>query len=109
MHFFSRFVSSLYQYGAGFLFVTAAFDDKAHVFAVRLAIPSTSNRSFPAKDGGLMKQMFDCKELYEEIGTPFSMKIDDTTLLKLISDSPVASVQFFRTLFEVCVSCVYCL
>ena len=56
-----------------------------------------------------MKQMFDCKELFEEIGTPFSMKIDDTTLLKLISDSPVASVQFFRTLFEVCVSCVYCL
>ena len=98
---FSRFVSSMYQYGAGFFFVSAAFDDKAHAFAVRLAVPSTNNCTFPAKDGGLLKQMFDCKDKFEEFGTPFTMKIDDTSLLRLISDSPVASVQFFRTLFEV--------
>jgi hypothetical protein len=77
------------------------------VFAVRLAIPSTSNSSFPAKDGGLMDQMFDCKDVFQENNSPFTMKIDDTSLLKLISDSPVASVQFFRTLFEVCVYCIY--
>jgi hypothetical protein len=103
---FSRFVSSMYQYGAGFLFVSAAFDDKAHVFAVRLAIPSTNNSSFPAKDGGLLEQMFNCEETFKEIGTPFTMKIDDTSLLRLISDSPVASVQFFRTLFEVVAICI---
>jgi hypothetical protein len=91
----------MYQYGPGFLFVSAAFDDKASCFAVRLAIPSNSNSSFPAKDGGLMDQMFNCKDVFEEEGTPFVMKITDTALLKLVSESPVASVQFFKTFFEV--------
>ena len=68
---------------------------------MRLAVPSTNNGSFPAKDGGLLTQMFDCEEKFQEIGTPFTMKIDDTSLLRLISDSPVTSVQFFGTLFEV--------
>ncbi len=90
------------MYGPGFLFVSAAFDDKASCFAVRLAIPSKSNCSFPAKDTGLMGQMFNCKDVFEEEGTPFSMKINDTALLKLISESPVAAVQFFKTFFEVC-------
>ena len=91
------------QFGGGFLFVSAAFDDKASCFAVRLSVPSSSNSSFPAKDGGLMDQMFSCKDMFEEVGTPFRMKIDDTSLLKLIAESPVASVQFFKTFFEVCV------
>ena len=93
----------MYQFGAGFFFVTCAFDDKASCFAVRLSVPSTSNCSFPAKDGGLMDQMFNCKDIFEEENSPFKMKIDDTSLLKLIAESPVASVQFFRTFFEVCV------
>ena len=99
---FSRFVSSMYQFGAGFLFITAAFDDKASCFAVRLSVPSNSNCSFPAKDGGLMDQMFNCKDTFEAAGTPFKMKINDTALLKLIAESPVASVQFFKFFFEVC-------
>ena len=93
----------MYQYGPGFLFVSAAFDDKSSCFAVRLSVPSNSNSSFPAKDGGLMDQMFNCKDTFEEVGTPFRMKINDTALLKLIAESPVASVQFFKSFFEVCV------
>ena len=50
-----------------------------------------------------MDQMFDCKDTFEEVGTPFRMKINDTALLKLIAESPVASVQFFKSFFEVCV------
>ena len=49
-----------------------------------------------------MDQMFNCKDTFEENNTPFKMKIDDTSLLKLIAENPVASVQFFRTFFEVC-------
>jgi hypothetical protein len=93
----------MYQYGPGFLFVSAAFDDKASCFAVRLATPSSSNSSFPAKDSGLMDQMFNCKDVFQEKGTPFVLKIDEPALLKLIAESPVASVQFFKTFFEVCV------
>jgi hypothetical protein len=98
----------MYQFGGGFLFLSAAFDDKASCFAVRLSVPSNSNCSFPAKDGGLMNQMFKCKDTFEEAGTPFRMKINETALLKLIAESPVASVQFFKTFFQVCVLLTFC-
>lgn len=101
-----RFVSSMYMFGTGFLFVSAAFDDKNHVFAVRLATPSTSNTSFPARDSGLLDSMFMCKDIFESNdklsqSEPFKLKIDNVSLLKLISESPVAAVQFFKTLFQV--------
>ena len=95
------------MFGTGFLFVSAAFDDKNHVFAVRLATPSTSNTDFPARDAGLMDSMFSCQDkfLYSRTkGTEtdeFKLKIDNVSLLKLISESPVAAVQFFKTLFQV--------
>ncbi len=48
-----------------------------------------------------MDEMFNCKDTFEEAGTPFRMKINDTALLKLIAESPVASVQLFKSFFEV--------
>ena len=101
-----RFVSSMYMFGTGFLFASAAFDDKNHVFAVRLATPSTSNTQFPARDAGLMDSMHHCKDNFEYSNPdisdkPFNLKIDNVALLKLISESPVAAVQFFKTLFQV--------
>lgn len=91
----------MYQFGTGFLFVSASFDDKNHVFAVRLAKPSTSNLNFPSKDGGLLRHMFECKNNFVDEGSDFSMKIDSQSLLKLVSENPVAAVQFFTLLFQV--------
>jgi hypothetical protein len=103
---FSSFVSSMYRFGTGFLFVSAALDDKNHVFAVRLSIPSTSNTRFPATDSGFQHQMFEKKDMFTEDGIleenqPFLLKIDNKSLIKLMSESPVAAVQFYKTLFEV--------
>ena len=86
------------RFGTGFLFVTAAFDDKSHCFAIRLANPSTSNSAFPATDSGFRASMENCSDTFKE--ADFSLPINETALLKLISSSPVAAVQFFRTLFE---------
>ncbi len=103
---FSAFVSSMYRFGTGFLFVSAALDDKNHVFAVRLAIPSTSNTRLPATDSGFQNQMYHRKNLFIEDGIleenePFKLPIDDKALIKLMSEAPVAAVQFYKTLFEV--------
>jgi hypothetical protein len=91
----------MYQFGTGFLFVSASFDDKNHVFAVRLSCPNTSNSSFPSKDGGLLRHMFECKNNFVDENSDFSMKIDNVALLKLVSENPVAAVQFFTLLFQV--------
>ena len=97
---FSRMVASFYRFGTGFIFASAAFDDRRHVFAVRLSIPSTSNHQFPAIDNGFRQQMENCKETFNEEGTEFTMPIDDVTLLKLVSENPAGAVQFFKILFE---------
>ena len=90
----------MYQFGTGFLFVSASFDDRNHVFTVRLGVPSKSNTSFPARDNGLRKQMYECKpELIEDNGS-FKLKITEQALIKHAADNPVAAVQFFKTLFE---------
>jgi hypothetical protein len=86
------------RFGTGFLFVTASFDDKNHIFAIRLATPSTSNSAFPARDNGFRACMEDCSPSFKD--AEFQLPITDTDLLKLISASPVAAAQFFRTLFE---------
>ncbi len=95
----------MYQFGTGYLFVSAAFDDKNNTIAVRLSIPSNSNLQFPAKDNGFLKQMYDLKDSFVEenvvLGDPFVMPIDNVSLIKIMADSPVASVQFYKTLFEV--------
>ena len=93
------------MFGTGFLFVSAAFDDKSNTMAVRLSIPSNSNLQFPARDNGFMKQMYDLKDNFVEenhvLGDPFIMPIDSVSLIKFMADSPVAAVQFYKTLFEV--------
>ncbi len=76
------------------------------MFAVRLAIPSTSNTRFPATDSGFQHSMFEKKEMFIEDGIledhePFRLAIDNKALIKLMSESPVAAVQFYKTLFEV--------
>ena len=38
-------------------------------------------------------------DVFKEEGTDFEMKIDDLSLLKLISDAPVAAIQFFKIFF----------
>lgn len=38
--------------------------------------------------------------VFEEEDSDYTMKIDDVSLLRLISDSPVAAVQFFKKFFE---------
>ena len=100
MHFHCRFVASMHQFGTGFLFISASFDDRNHVFTVRLAVPSQSNTAFPARDNGLLKQMHECKDVFNENNGPFKMKITETALIKLAADNPVAAVQFFKTFFE---------
>ena len=88
------------------MFVSAALEDKNHVFAVLLSIPSTSNDRFPATDSGLQSQMFEKKETFTEDVPlqeldPYCMPLHNTALIKLMSESPVAAVQFYKTLFEV--------
>jgi hypothetical protein len=102
------------MFGTGFLFASAAFDDRNHVFAIRLSTPSTSNTHFPARDAGLMDSMHHCKETFQYSNPnisdkPFNLKIDNVALLKRISESPIAAVQFFKTLFQVqlCSCCLY--
>jgi hypothetical protein len=97
---FPHFVSSMYRFGTGFIFLSASFDDKRHCFTARLAIPSSSNQQFPALDHGFRAQMEKCADAYSEEGSDFSMLIDDVNLLRLASESPVAAVQFFKTLFH---------
>ncbi len=87
------------------MFVSAAFDDENSTMALRLSIPSNSNSQFPARDNGFLKQMFDSKDNFEEenvaLGDPSVMPIDNVALIKIMADSPVAAVQFYKTLFEV--------
>jgi hypothetical protein len=90
----------MYQFGTGFLFLSASFDDRNHVFTVRLGVPSKSNTSFPAKDNGLLQQMYDCDPQFNETDGPFKLKITEQALIKHAADNPVAAVQFFKTLFE---------
>ena len=50
-----------------------------------------------------MDSMHHCKDNFEYSNPdisdkPFNLKIDNVALLKLISESPVAAVQFFKTL-----------
>ena len=80
--------------------MTASFDDKNHLFSIRLANPSTSNTNFPATDSGFRATMEECSPIFSHSEPEISLPIDDISLLRLISSSPVASVQFFRTLFE---------
>jgi hypothetical protein len=44
--------------------------------------------------------MESCIPTFRDEGAPFELAINDVALLKLISSNPVASVQFFKTLFE---------
>jgi hypothetical protein len=44
--------------------------------------------------------MENCNPIFKHSIPEISLPIDDISLLRLISSSPVASVQFFRTLFE---------
>ena len=44
--------------------------------------------------------MEECSPIFRHSEPEISLPIDDISLLRLISSSPVASVQFFRTLFE---------
>ena len=97
---FPRLVSSMYRVGTGFIFLTCSFDDKNNTLAVRFATPLSSNSTFPARDGGLQYQMHNRTNVFEEEDSDYTMKIDDVSLLRLISDSPVAAVQFFKKFFE---------
>lgn len=80
--------------------MTASFDDKNHIFSIRLATPSVSNTSFPATDSSFRANIEKCNTTFKHSDPEIELPIDDVSLLRLISSSPVASVQFFRTLFE---------
>jgi hypothetical protein len=97
---FPIFVNSMYRVGTGFIFLTCSFDDRNNTLAIRFATPSSSNTSFPARDGGFQDQMHNCASMFKEDNGDFEMKIDEVSLLQLISESPVAAVQFFKLFFE---------
>ena len=111
--FFSQFTGSMYRFGIGFIFASAAFDDKNHVFCFRLSTQHRSNETFPAKDAGFREHMHKKETVFNEhspdhpdFDVELNYPIDDIALLQLASSNPAAAVVFFKTLFEAFIECL---
>ena len=63
---FLQFTGSMYRFGVGFIFASAAFDDKNHVLCFRLSTQYRSNETFPAKDAGFRNHMHPKETVFNE-------------------------------------------
>lgn len=82
-----------FRYGVPSIFLTIAPDDIHNILVLRLCIPSTTNKNFPAEENDLLIHL-------RQNSTEFEIPIQESDLYNYVTSNPVASAQIFQRIMD---------